>query len=196
MTHIRRKAAVVAMGALLVGAAACNSDKLAGLNKNPNYPSTVDKNLLFTQAATAGPALVFGDNMQLRFTELFTQHVAEYQYPDEDAYNIRPSTIDSYWQTFYSGPLEDLKQAYLQSAAIGDSARVASTLTMRAYLYQNMTDIWGDIPFSQANRGNEGIIKPVYDKQSVIYDSLLVELARAERIATGAGDGFGGADPI
>ena len=196
MTHIRRKAAAVAVGALLIGAAACNSDKLAGLNKNPNYPSTVDKNLLFNQAATAGPGLVFGDNMQLRFTELFIQHVAEYQYPDEDAFNIRPSTIDSYWQTFYSGPLEDLKQAYIQSQAIGDSARVAATLTMRAYLYHNMTDIWGDIPFSEANRGNEGIIKPKYDKQAMIYDSLLVELARAERIATGPGAGFGGSDPI
>ena len=197
MTTIRRRAALVAVtGALLAGAVACNSDKLAGLNKNPNYPSSVDKNLLFTQAATAGPTLVLGENMQLRFSELFSQHVAEYQYPDEDAYNIRPATIDSYWQTLYSGPLEDLKQAYTQSAAIGDSARVASVLTMRAYIYQNATDIWGDIPFSQANRGDEGIIKPVYDQQSVIYDSLLVELARAQKAATGAGAGFGASDPI
>ena len=196
MTHIRRTAAVVAVGALLLGAAACNTDKLAGLNKNPNYPSTVDKDLLFTQAATAGPALVLGSSMQLYFTELFAQHIAEYQYPDDDAYNIRPSTIDAYWQNYYSGPLEDLKQAYVQSAAMGDSARVASTLTMRAYLYQNLTDLWGDVPFSQANRGNEGIIKPVYDKQSTIYDSLLVELARAEKVATGPGAGYSGADPI
>lgn len=196
MTHIRRTAAVVAAGALFIGAAACNTDKLAGLNKNPNYPSTVDKNLLFTQAATAGPALTLGSSMQLYFTELFAQHVAEYQYPDDDAYNIRPATIDSYWQNYYSGPLEDLKQAYVQSAAIGDSARVASTLTMRAYLYQNVTDLWGDVPFSEANRGNEGIIKPAYDQQSQIYDSLLVELARAQHMAKGTGAGFGGADPI
>src|SRR5512143_2454228 len=107
MTHIRRTAAVVAVGALLRGAAACNTDKLAGLNRNPNYPSTVDKDLLFTQAATAGPGLVLGSSMQLYFTELFAQHIAEYQYPDDDAYNIRPSTIDAYWQTYYSGPLED-----------------------------------------------------------------------------------------
>lgn len=198
MTQHRYRAAALALaaGALLVSATACNGDKLAGLNKNPNYPSSVDKDLLFTQAATVGPGLVLGSSMQLYFTELFAQHIAEYQYPDDDAYNIRPSTIDAYWQSYYSGPLEDLKQAYKQSAAMGDSARVASVLTMRSYLYQNATDLWGDIPFSQANRGDEGIIKPAYDPQQTIYDSLLVELARAQRIATGAGAGFGGADPI
>ena len=63
-------------------------------------------------------------------------------------------------------------------------------------MHDGAADADDDVPFSEANRGNEGIIKPAYDKQSVIYDSLLVELARAEKIATGAGAGYGGADPI
>ena len=44
---------------------------------------------------------------------------------------------------------------------------------LRAYSYQVVTDAWGDIPYTEATRGDEGVINPHYDAQAVVYDSII-----------------------
>lgn len=49
----------------------------------------------------------------------------------------------------------------------------------RALLFSFMTDFYGDVYYSQALKGREGILYPKYDKQSDIYPALLLELEQA-----------------
>lgn len=44
---------------------------------------------------------------------------------------------------------------------------------------QRITDVYGDIPYSQAGRAKEGIQYPAYDKQEDIYKNMLVRLETA-----------------
>jgi len=51
---------------------------------------------------------------------------------------------------------------------------------MKAMIFEQLTDLYGDIPYFQAGLGYyERIYTPVYDKQQVIYADLLKEVSQA-----------------
>ena len=61
----------------------------------------------------------------------------------------------------------------------------AIALTMKALYLSNMTDLFGDMPFKEAFKGiEENIMQPKFDDQKVIYDSLLMDLERANTLYT------------
>lgn len=60
--------------------------------------------------------------------------------------------------------------------ARGSNTHVGIFTTFRVLLFSYMTDYYGDVYYSQALKGREGILYPVYDKQSDIYAGLLKEL--------------------
>ena len=179
----------VAGAAVLVAAAACNPDSLTNLNKNPNAPNAVGTTRLFPAGVlgsiynnTLGTG-IFNDRMQLYFSELWSQHMAEWQYPNDDQYAIQPTIIDGFWSAFYSTGLQDYEQILRQ---VGDSVNVKGpTLTMKSWTYLYATDIWGDLPYSQANKGDKGNITPEYDTQQAIYNGIFADLTAANSIMTG-----------
>lgn len=63
--------------------------------------------------------------------------------------------------------------------ARGSKTHVGIFTTFRVLLFSFMTDFYGDVYYSEALKGREGILYPVYDKQSDIYAGLLKELATA-----------------
>lgn len=193
-----KKSLTVGLGAALVVSAACNSDSLTDVNKNPNAPETVSSELLFSTAAVASTRAIRGTIEITPSTFVhWPQYLAEYQYPEISYYQFRPTTADGWFNTFYSGPLEDFEQALRQSRAAQRPNQIGPILTMRAWTYSVMTGMWGDIPFSQANQGDQGNIAPKYDTQQVIYDSLLKNLTDANTMmSASAGTGFGSQDPV
>ena len=52
----------------------------------------------------------------------------------------------------------------------------------RSLLFSFMTDYYGDIYYSEALKGREGILYPKYDKQADIYTGLLAELDEANTL--------------
>jgi SusD/RagB-like outer membrane lipoprotein len=184
----------VVLATLGAGLTACNSDSLTTMNNNPNAPTQVEPQLLFTNGAVAAPLNLRGLSFEHGLEALWVQHYAEVQYPEADLYNPRGATVDGLWSTLYAGALQDLKQVITQAASKKNVAGPA--MIMRAWTFQAMTDVWGDIPFSAANQGQTGSITPTYDTQKAIYDSLLVELKVAgEQMDAGAAT-LGSADPI
>ncbi|HEY0972322.1 MAG TPA: SusD/RagB family nutrient-binding outer membrane lipoprotein [Gemmatimonadales bacterium] len=190
MTRLASAAAGIA---LALGTAACFDDGITGINDNPNAPTEVQPQFLFPQGTTAAVSLVRGSGFDLTFTGLWSQYYAKVQYVDEDWYQIRPATIDAWWSAFYSGGLEDLQTAIEQAGDRGGLAGPA--LVMRAWTVGAMTDIWGDIPFTEALQGENGTFTPVYDPQKVVYDSILTSLKTAAELLPGEQD-YGNADPI
>lgn len=190
------KVALAVSGAVLVASAAgCNPDSLTNLNKNPNAPEKVDPAKIFPSGVTASVGLIEGASMQLYFTELWAQHLAEYQYPDDDQYVIRPTTIDAYWASFYSGGLQDLEQVLRDAATAKDPDMAGPALVMKSWTFQSATDLWGDIPYSQANKGDLGNTSPAYDPQATIYGGILTDLKTAASTMSSTNP-FGAADLI
>ncbi len=60
--------------------------------------------------------------------------------------------------------------------------RKAIALTLRSLIISNLTDMFGDIPFSEAAKAEEGITKPKFDRQEDIYNQLINDLEQANQL--------------
>jgi hypothetical protein len=178
---------------LVAGLTACDNDKLTQVNINPNQPEQVQSQTLFTNATIGALGNLRGSTFEHGLGALWVQHYAEIQYAEADVNNPRGSTVELFWNTLYSGALQDYTQILSQSP---NSPNIAGpTLVMRAFLVQEMTDLWGDMPFTEASKGSANLT-PKYDTQAVIYDSLFASLTKAASTMTGAGAVLGEADPV
>ncbi|HTN09291.1 SusD/RagB family nutrient-binding outer membrane lipoprotein [Agriterribacter sp.] len=98
---------------------------------------------------------------------------------------------DNYYQNF-KYPTDDLYAAMnilkLVDGAIGLADKRGSLAykgifkIFRSLLFSFMTDFYGDIYYSEALKGREGILYPKYDKQEDIYTGLLAELDEANTL--------------
>jgi hypothetical protein len=98
---------------------------------------------------------------------------------------------DNYYAGF-KPPADELYSAVnilkLVDGAIGLSTERGSKThqgifkTFRVLLFSFMTDFYGDIYYSEALKGREGILYPKYDKQADIYAGLLKELDEANTL--------------
>jgi hypothetical protein len=117
------------------------------------------------------------------------------RFTDEDRYSIRPGTIDGNWSGFYSGELEDFATIIQQTDPTEAPNLVGPALVMKSWTYGVMTDIWGDIPYADANQGTANFT-PKYDRQEDVYNGLFTDLTAASTMLAGGGAGYGSADPI
>ncbi len=86
---------------------------------------------------------------------------------------------DGFWSQLYSGPLADLKEIELYYTDHPESKSqhmMAVVEILKAYIYHNLTDVYIDIPYSQALSGNE-FVQPIFDESQEIYSSLLERLS-------------------
>ncbi len=169
-----------AAAAVLVALGGCD-DGLTGVNRNPNAPTNVEARYLLPNAITGAVGSTLGSNLHMDVTALWAQHYAESQYSTEDSYNISDSKIQGIWNGFYSGPLEDLHLIVQQGEEQDKPNFVAVAKIFQAWTMSIVTDLWGDVPYSEALRGREdgGTTTPIFDTQQSIYDALLADLAAA-----------------
>ncbi len=197
MHRLRNAGIILVCGIVSVG---CSTD-LTALNNNPNNPTSATANSLFTNA-TVSAVQRFNDSFQtLSMTSLFAQHIAQVQYVEEDRGHIRPETIDFLFAGVYSRELKDLAKIIESNTATTAPNTYGPAVVMQSWVYQNITDLWGDIPYTEALQGDieGGPLQPTYDKQQDIYAGVLSELTKATAAmkTDGSGDaGIGAADPI
>src|SRR5690606_4283239 len=75
---------------------------------------------------------------------------------------------------------------------------VAQGRIMRAWTFHVLTDLWGDVGYTEALQGRnpEAGNTPSFDPQATVYDGLLAELAAAQGSCTAGGGELTGADLI
>lgn len=189
---------VALLAAVTVVTTACETD-LTGLNVNPNAPSIATPpppGTIFTRAVATTAGRVGGAGYQLSGVSLLAQHVSQYQYVDEDRYAYRVLTIDGYFNGPYTGDLMDYEQVRVVGMANNSPNIWGPAKVMQQFAFQNMTDMFGDIPYSEALQGTLGAtLKPKYDAQKDIYYGMLKALTEATA-AMGTGAGLGSGDQI
>ncbi|MEQ8523622.1 SusD/RagB family nutrient-binding outer membrane lipoprotein [Gracilimonas sp.] len=144
----------------------CDLVEFNNLNNNPNQPSDADAPQLIANAMLSLPGLSSSPNAQF-----MAQYLAETQYVDASLY---PEGGTSFYG-WYQGPLVNLKTA--EEVATTENQKAVARI-LKAYIFWNITDRWGDIPYSQALQGTEEFT-PVYDTQESIYEDLFAELKAA-----------------
>jgi hypothetical protein len=184
--------------AIAFAAAACNSDKLTNLNKNPNSPEDVPAGPLFTNAARLSVARWLGSGYDLRETEWVAQHLAEVQYNDEDRYlRLHSADTEGSFNGAYSGELKDFTQIITKGTASNSPGVYAPATALRTWEFSYLTNTWGDVPYFGALAADAGgSLSPAYDKQKDIYDDFFKLLAKASTDLTGASNTLGTADEI
>lgn len=177
-------------------ATACETD-LTSINVNPNNPTSAPPSSLFTNATVAGVFRVNEPFNSLSMTSLFAQHIAQVQYVEEDRGHIRTESIDLLWEGVYTEELKDFEQIILAGKGTQRPNIVGPAVVMQSWVYHNLTDLFGDIPYTAALKGDAGgSFSPKYDMQKDIYYGLLKSLTDASAgMTTGDGD-FAAADPI
>ncbi|NUP55471.1 MAG: SusD/RagB family nutrient-binding outer membrane lipoprotein [Gemmatimonadaceae bacterium] len=183
--------------AAAVLATACNADKLTAVNNNPNSPTNAPSTALFTNAARSSVGRWLDGVGGTRYAFL-AQHLAEVQYPDDDAYSrLRASSTSGLFNASYNVELQDLELVRRRGVAANDASTWGPAQVLQLWEFGVLTDVFGDIPYSQAFKADSGIIKPAYDPQQSIYADMFTKLAAASTALGGAtGNSLGSADPI
>ncbi len=154
----------------------CTSD-FEEINMNPNQPEEVSSDLLLStilstvanRTATVG---WYNGN-------IVSQLTAKINFTGFDRYNWGSET--GIWDEYY-GILPEI-DIILQSALAEGTKNTSYegiALILRSYVFANLTDNWGNIPFSEAIKGSEDNFTPSYDTQESIYISILQDLETAE----------------
>jgi hypothetical protein len=200
--RITQQCAVTFTAAATLGLAACAGD-LTTVNSNPNSATTAPAPALYTNAVRNSVARWLGTTYDQRGGEFVANHLAESQYPDEDAYRrLAGGFLAATFDGAYSGELEDLTKVIQSGQASNNPYVYAPASIMRTWGFGYLTDSWGDIPYFQALQGDSvsATLSPTYDKQKDIYADFFKVLAKASADLNAAPASglvlLGTADPI
>jgi len=100
-------------------------------------------------------------------TENLTQLYEKYQILGTDQNNA--------WSSMYATILNDAENIITQASSTGSPHYSGVAKILKAYAYQISVDIWGDIPFSEAQKLTENT-QPKYDSSEQIYAALITLL--------------------
>ena len=145
------------------------------INDNPNSPKVIKlSEALPTAQLAIGQAV--GNDLKIAggmWGQYWTQNFNASQYKAWDLYNVAADDIRAPWLSLYQDALTDLNYIIANATTEGKTNYVAIATILKAYDFQVLTDAYGDIPFSEAGKGAEGIFSPKYDSQQNIYNGII-----------------------
>lgn len=193
MKYLKNIRNILLVAFLILGIGSCTKD-FEEMNKSPNSPVDVPAINIFTNAVYSSFGSELGSWLQHTYLGCWSQQWTKVQYVDEDKYETRD--MSGYFDGPYSGELKNLTIVINKTTEEGNDRLLAAAKIMRAWNFMRLTDLWGDVPYSEALQGfqADGIIKPKYDTQEDIYLALLAELEEANTLLAGTTVNFGSGD--
>lgn len=166
---------------VLVIGSACNKVNFGEINKDPNRTVEPITSALLTNVLASIGNNVWDAGGVRTIGGLYAQYFSETQYTDASRYSRPNFNFD-----LYPGVMYDLQNiinynsdpATAERAAVNGSNgnQLAIARILRAYYFKLVTDLYGDVPYSEALKGKGDV---AYDTQDAIYPALLAELKAA-----------------
>ena len=146
-------------GLLLTG---CTQD-FDEINENPNSPENVDPQFLLANVISVEANMNTYDQ-GFRLANYLNQFAASVEFERIDRYEMGSNS--GYWNNIFRlqtdiRSMKDLPASNEAYAAVGD--------ILRSYLFSQLTDMWGDVPYTEAIQALDGNFTPEYDTQESIY---------------------------
>ena len=170
---------------LALSAFSCEDFIGGDLNADPNKPLTVPMTALTGQIQIQ-IADVYGGSFS-RWNCMFTQQVegVARQWSAFNQYIITPNRFDAPWGAIYENVLGELRILKAEAVANDYFHYQAMANVLEAFIMMNATEVWGDIPYSEASQGADNF-NPVFDTQASIYAEVLRMLNEAITLFGGA----------
>lgn len=157
------------------------------MNTNPNEPVIVPATNVLAYSIRYYCDNFVDEWMSMNNISTYAGHITKIQYIDESRYLERESVINDAWRDMYTTILQ-LNKTKLLANEEGNTVLVAAATTFQAFMLHRATDLWKNVPWSNALQGEDGVQAPTYDSQEAIYTSLLTMLKDAN-VMFGAGVG-------
>ncbi len=182
---------------LLFAASGCDGD-FEEINTDPNRAgaSVFDPNLILPTVSYNYGNMMTGYTGALLFQSMWIQSMASTStgganyYSNADKYVASGST-NSYIQSVWNdGFAASSRVNQMQSLAVekGFTNLNAVGAIWKVLTLSFVSDVYGDIPYTEALKAEEGITQPKYDSQSAAYMSMLSELETALSTLSTSGD--------
>ncbi|RFS21954.1 SusD/RagB family nutrient-binding outer membrane lipoprotein [Chitinophaga silvatica] len=186
------------LGAVL-GFSSCDKG-FKDMNVNPNASTNPNINYLFTQSLLKG-------NLVYDRTYFYTSYLTCGNYIQHfttakemagagagDKYAVSDQYQGMYYRYIYTNAILTLQEIINAATKSEDVNKKAAARIWKVLLMQRITDLYGDVPYSDASKGREGSYVPKYDAQADIYLNMLQELEDAIKSFDAGKPTFGAAD--
>lgn len=163
---------ILGAGLVAFSVSSCDLD----INKDPYAVTDLDlSQLLTTVEYEISASFSEGSYLNANFSA-YTQHTVSREI---DNYALVPSysTLGNTWNNIYIYGIKNADAFIEESNKANLSYYAGIGRVLRVYAYMNLVDLFGDVPYSEANV--PGIEFPKADKSADIYNALLVELNQA-----------------
>lgn len=169
-----------------------------GLQDDPNNASDAPTSTIYNSALVGTIVPISGENARLAamWSRQFTG--VDRQYAAYDIYNV--AAPDFAWDYHYTTWHTQLDLVIERSTTSGNDFYRGNMLTLKGLSFGTLTALWGDVPFSEANKFPE-IEDPKFDSQTEVYagvqtilDDALAAYATGVGGPSGANDFFFGGD--
>lgn len=162
---------------LLAGTATACTDGFQAINDNPNAPTSASVALLLNPQIRT----LVQSQFQYDTGATLAHQVAKTNYNDVAQYNFGAS--EGTWNTFYNS-LANVQELIGVAQRDGLPSSEAIGYILKAFCASQLTDHWGDVPYTEASDGGENI-HPKYDRQQDIYtgeEGIIRLLEKADRL--------------
>ena len=174
----------------------CSDEYMENMNTDPTKAAALDANAQLTTAQLQ----TYGD---LGMIEIYRNYLYGFTQQLMGCWNttnfggrhmLSDDEMDRVWTTFYTNSIKNLTDAQYRTAQDQGKTNIHAALTIyRVYLMSIITDIYGDVPCSEAGIGFlQGIFNPRYDTQEEIYHSFFKDLTAASQALDPAKDAITG----
>lgn len=157
------------------------SKELTDANINPNSLEKPDATTMLSNTIVSE----FYHNSSMAWTlgNGYSQYMTFSQSYYNQATRYSPVTNEPYWTAMYEAA-RDANTLYDLGKTQSNPMLQAVALTLRSYAFAQLTELWGDIPFSDALQGASGTYTPKYDSQEKVYtdpdEGILPSLKKAD----------------
>lgn len=173
----------------------CTEDFL-DINTNPNSLPSATPSFVFTNAINTTASAMVGINEQGSYWSG--------QWTQSNSYILVTTTFNyqftngdfNFWDGLYNN-LEDY-QYVIENAAASDQKYLSGPAKiMKAYVFQALVDLYGDVPYSEALKGVNALA-PKLDNQKTVYENLisLLDEAITETKANAFSSAFASSDIV
>lgn len=173
-------------------------DRFAELNTDPNRPGAdvFDPNLILPVATYGYGNMLTGYSGPILFQSMWIQSLASTStgganyYSNADKYVISGSTnnyIQGVWNNGYQiASRINQMQSLARTKDLSNLDAVGGIFKASTLAF--VSDVYGDVPYTEGLQAEEGITQPKYDSQSEAYMAMLMDLETSLASLNPAGD--------